>query len=197
MEAAKRILFFLSVVISLVSCSVGKELYIYGFESKPSAKSVTAERNENLSLNHQESGKDVFQSGASDSLKMGIVSEVKSGVSVGSLRQEYSHQRSTKPSYTMSTMENKLERGDSPSVIEKESNIYTKLSKTDNKRNRIPWSDILSWITWIITVGGLVSLIGLGLHALFPSLSLIVAVLIGFPLLFLILVGFILIFGVH
>jgi hypothetical protein len=77
--------------------------------------------------------------------------------------------------------------------------LKAKSGVVDKSTKKVFWKDvgrdILSWVTWIVSIGGIIFLIGLGLHTLLPGLSLLIAVLIGIPIFFLLILGLMLIIG--
>lgn len=192
-----RVLSVLIIYLTFQSCTIEKRLYSNGFNINSyffkknfnKIDNVSFKRNIIVSSSLQSSPESELTSSISTEFKFNTKHKFVDQNEIPTLQYQTPNQPIKKP--------NKVEKKESNNHVK---SLIINLNYSKNEINikkqtieKITWDDVFSFLGWLagmIVILGIMFLIGFGLHALFPKISILASALLSIPTFFILLLLF-------
>jgi hypothetical protein len=192
-----RILSVLIIYLTFQSCTIEKRLYSNGFNINSYFFKKNFNKIDNVSFKRNITDSASLQSSPESDLTSSISTEFKFNTKHKFVDQNeiptLQYQTPNQPIKKTNKVEKKESNNHVKSLIINLNYSKNEINIKKQTKEKITWDDVFSFLGWLagmIVILGIMFLIGFGLHALFPRLSILASALLSIPTFFILLLLF-------
>ncbi len=192
-----RVLSVLIIYLTFQSCTIEKRLYSNGFNINSYFFKKNFNKIDNVSFKRNITDSSSLQSSPESDLTSSISTEFKFNTKHKFVDQNeiptLQYQTTNQPIKKTNKVEKKESNNHVKSLIINLNYSKNEINIKKQTKEKITWDDVFSFLGWLagmIVILGIMFLIGFGLHALFPKLSILASALLSIPTFFIFLLLF-------
>lgn len=192
-----RVLSVLIIYLTFQSCTIEKRLYSNGFNINSYFFKKNFNKIDNVSFKRNITDSASLQSSPESDLTSSISTEFKFNTKHKFVDQNeiptLQYQTPNQPIKKTNKVEKKESNNHVKSLIINLNYSKNEINIKKQTKEKITWDDVFSFLGWLagmIVILGIMFLIGFGLHALFPRLSILASALLSIPTFFILLLLF-------